>query len=373
MIGRVAEKRGHWIQAIVISVALHGVAAAAIMDVFPGLPDRPQNPALPEIDILSLSVDQGAPAPVALEPARPVETAAATQVAPATIAPTTPDEPISTTEQPILTPADDMREATASTTQSTAGEQPDTVQPARPDQGVEMAGLPPSIAQGGSASGPDSDGVPLGSVAQNLAISRLVQQLRAQLAQPCLAALPQTIGGEEVMLTVLGADDRDISNLFRDVTGEVEVPMTERSVLLGARQCPAVDFVRSSATYPALPLVLRLQASEVASDDRLIGQIEGAGDNQTTLLLIDDNGVVQDLRRFTLQAGDVIRFDVPVYRVGGDRDTSQLLMAVALPQRPASITELAGRLASDFFPPLANAANGQALIGIAPIYVRAVP
>lgn len=373
MIGRVAEKRGHWIQAVVISVALHGAAAAAMMDVLPSLPNRPQDRALPEIDILSLPVEQGTPAPVTLEPAQPVEAAAASQVAPAAITPATPDEPAAEVEQPILTPADDMREATASTTQTTEGEQPDSVQPGAVDQAVQVAGLPPSMLPGGSASPPEASGLPQGSAAQNGAIAQLVQQLRAQLGQPCLAALPQTIGGEEVMLTVLGADDRDIADLFRDVAGGVEVPMTERSVLLDARQCPAVDFARSSATYPAMPLVLRLQASEVASDDRLIGQIEGAGDNQTTLLLVDDNGVVQDLRRFTLQAGDVIRFDVPVYRVGGDRDTSQLLMAVALPQRPTSITDLAGQLASDFFPPLSDAANGQALIGITPVYVRAAP
>ncbi|WP_157994782.1 hypothetical protein [Paracoccus tegillarcae] len=373
MIGRIADKRGHWIQAIVTSVALHGVAAAAMMDVLPGFPDQPRDRALPEIDILSLPVEQGTPAPVALDPVQQIDTAAAaTQVAPQTVTAAPSEDGPSQVVSPVLTPADDMLGATANTSVTTPDDSQIVAPIPQTGQGVAVAGLPPAMMPGGSASAAGGD-APQGSAAQNAAISDLVLRLRAQLDQPCLAALPQTIGGEEVMLTVLGAEDRDIADLFRDMAGSVEVPMTERSILLDARQCPAVDFARSSATYPALPLIVRLEASEVASDDRLVGQIEGAAGLQTALLLIDDNGVVQDLRRFTLQSGDAIRFDVPVYRTGGDRDTSQLLMAIALPERPASISELAGRLASDFFPPLADAAEGEALIGVAPIYVRAAP
>lgn len=365
MIGRLQEKRGYWIQALVLSLALHGVAAAAMMDVLPALPRRDHGGALPEIDILSLPVEQGIAAPVALDQGQPGPAAGTLTAAPPAVRIPTP-ETATTVEPPVLTPADDMLEATTATSAV-------PVTPLPPISTPAVGSTAPAAPDGPGEADGDGQGIVAGSPQQNAAISDLVLRLRERLAQPCLAALPQTIGGEDVLLTVLGAVDRDISDLFRDLAGTVEVPLTERSVLLDARQCPAVDFARASATYPALPLVLQLEATEVASDDHLIGEVRGVGGNQTALLLIDDNGVVQDLARFTQQSGDVIRFDVPVFRVGGNRDTSQLLMAVALPEQPEAITRFAGQLADDFFPALTKAAGGRALIGVTPVYIRAAP
>ena len=366
MIGRVQEKRGYWIQALILSLLVHGMAAAAVMDVLPALPRRDDDRSLPEIDILSLPVERGIAAPVTLDPAQPVTSAdSVAAMRPPAATPEAGRPALS--EQSVLTPSDDMLEATT----ATPAEPVEPVTAMTPPPPVDGS-APAAVAAPGASEGDGPAGF-AGSPAQNAAISDLVLRLRERLAQPCLAALPQTIGGEEVLLTVLGAVDRDIAGLFRDVAGSVEVPMTERSVLLDARQCPAVDFARASASYPALPLVLQLEAGEVASDDRLIGEIRGAGGNPAALLMIDDNGVVQDLDRFTEISGEVTRFDIPVYRVGGNRDTSQLLMAVALPQTPETIAGLSGRLASDFFPPLAEAAGGRALIGVAPVYVRAAP
>ena len=367
MIGRINERRGHWMQALVISLALHGVAAAPMLDVLPGLPRPAANQPLPEIDIVSLPVEQATHAPVELGPALSPSTLEPAPIATPgngaeTIAPVTPDAPTDQVAQPVLTPAEDMQQAT--TVQPDPGTSTATGTPGE----IAIAALPPDAVPPGTG---DPTGAGAGSPAQNAAIADLVQRLRDRLAQPCLAALPQTIGGEEVLLTVLGAVDRDISDLFREVAGDVAVPMTERSVLLDARQCPAVDFARASATYPALPLAIQLEAAEVASDDHLIGRVDGVGGNQVAFLMIDDNGVVQDLRRFAEQSGDALNFDVPVFRVGGDRDTSQLLMAVALPELPDSVTAMDGALAADFFPPLTAAAQGRALIGATPVYVRA--
>lgn len=372
MMGRIHERRGHWVQALVISLALHGAAAAAIMDVLPSLPGRPTPTApLPEIDITSLPLEQGVAAPVTLEPTAPETMTAVSPVAiePAPTPGAQPERP-ETPAQTVLVPSDDMLAATRPEPRPD-----DSLQPTRPDSqangdpaaGTVIAALPPG------SSAPSAGDPITGSPAQNQALGDLVSQLRDRLAEPCLVAMPQTLGGDEVLLTTFGASDRAISDLFRDLSGTVDLPMTERSVLLDARQCPAVDFVRAATTYPAFRLQLQIDAAEVASGDRLTGRVAGIGGNQATLLLIDDNGVVQDLRRFTLQSGDQLQFDVPVHRVGADRDTSQLLVALATPTRPETVTSLAGRLAEDFFPPLAPVHQDQALIGVAPVYVRAAP
>ena len=361
---RIHERRGHWVQALVISLALHGAAAAAIMDVLPSLPGRATPTApLPEIDITSLPLEQGIAAPVTLQPTSPTTLSAVNPVAPdpapKTGTPNVPDTP----SQTVLTPSNDMLQATRPVLRPDGTLHPS--QPGTPSETV-VAALPPGLGTSGAAGDPIT-----GSSAQNEALADLIGQLRDRLAEPCLASMPQTLATDEVLLTTFSANDRAISDLFRDLSGTVDLPMTERSVLLDARQCPAVDFVRAATTYPAFRLHLQIDAAEVASGDRLTGRVAGIGGNQATLLLIDDNGVVQDLRRFTLQSGDQLQFDVPVRRVGADRDTSQLLIALATPTRPEFIANLAGRLAEDFFPPLAQVNQDQALIGMAPVYVRA--
>ena len=85
-----------------------------------------------------------------------------------------------------------------------------------------------------------------------------------------------------------------------------------------------------------------------------------------TLLLVDDNGVVQDLSRFLTIAGSDARFDVPVFRNGPSRDTRQLLIALATAGRPAAVDQMAGQLAGDMFPALQSELQG-ARIGIVAI------
>lgn len=361
MIGRVYENRRYWTQALVVSLALHGVAAAAVMDVLPSLPRPTNNAPLPEIDVTSLEMDQGVVTTSNIQPVTPLTpdpvlpgteqqaTAAGDPMQPETISP--------------VTPPDDMLGAITGTVDPLNGTGSATTEG---DQII--AALPPSssvgiVPQGGTQS--EATG------ARNAALADLIGQLRNRLAAPCLAALPQTLGGEEVQLTVLGAQDRDIADLFRDVAGSVDVPMTERSVLLDARQCPAVDFARAAPSYPAWPLRMQLDMAEITSGDRLTGRVEGIRDNQATLLLVDDNGVVQDLRRFTLLTEGRLEFDVPIHRVGAARDTSQLLLAIATPNQPEIVDRLAGQLAEDFFAPLSQAVGSSGpLIGITTVYVR---
>ena len=107
------------------------------------------------------------------------------------------------------------------------------------------------------------------------------------------------------------------------------------------------------------------------SGGRLIGSIEGVSPGAyTALLLVDDNGVVQDLRRFIRFAGGKAEFDVPVSRDGDPRDTSQILIALAAPSRPPTITNLAGRLAEDFFPALAKDLPANASLAVLPFDLR---
>jgi len=75
----------------------------------------------------------------------------------------------------------------------------------------------------------------------------------------------------------------------------------------------------------------------------------GPGGNYVSLLLVDDNGVVQDLNTYLSFAAGEVRFEVPLRRAGNARDTSAMLIAVASDSRPATLDTQNGQEADVFF------------------------
>ncbi len=207
------------------------------------------------------------------------------------------------------------------------------------------------------------------------AVQRLVARIRAELGDSCLVALPQTGAGRAPRVVLVSDRDRSMMQYAAAVLPDPDAPEAppfgQRAVLVDPRQCPAVNFLRARAEYPAFGLSLGLVSPEVMSGGRLIGSIEGVTPGAyTALLLVDDNGVVQDLRRFIRFSGGKAEFDVPVSRDGDPRDTSQILIALAAPSRPATITNLAGRLAEEFFPALAKDLPANASLAVLPFDLR---
>lgn len=205
----------------------------------------------------------------------------------------------------------------------------------------------------------------------DLALQDLVQRIRARLSDPCLVALPQSQGPALPPLVQLIADqDLAMRRFQAEVLSDPDLPVDSRATLVDRRQCPALNFLRERPNYPAFQLGLALASREVASGEALVGTIEGVGGAYTSLLLIDDNGVVQDLRRFMRFTSGRAEFAVPVTRDGAARDTSQLLMAIATADRPGTIGAQAGQLAERFFPPLAAEIGSVASFAILTFDVR---
>lgn len=199
----------------------------------------------------------------------------------------------------------------------------------------------------------------------------LIDRIRARLADPCLLALPQLQGAQANPLVVLVSDrDRTMAAFTREVLSDPELVVDQRPVLVDNRQCPALDFARARSNYPTFKLPLTLQSTVVNSGGELRGTIENTAGFYTSLVLVDDDGVVQDLRRFVRFEGGRAEFNVPVTRDGDARDTSQLLVAVATASRPTTIGAFAGRYASDFFPALEAEVGDAAVIAVLPFDLR---
>lgn len=332
MIGARSWRKGWWLAAA-LSVGVHGVAGAAFVWQ-PSLPVPDPAPSQPlHLDVTPLAQSPAPDAPALLSDAatpRMLDAAASLSVPDQVLTPVTP--------QPDLLLSSAL--PVASAPQSGGGEE---------------AALPI----------PQADGPP-----PDPRIAQMFDRIRNRLTEPCLLALPALLGEDEIQLSIMAASDRQITALMRDLTADFPTTITERSALLDARQCPALTFARRDPGYPLPGLSLQLDAQDIASGGDISGRVAGGAGLYTTLLLIDDNGVVHDMRRFLVGSATQSRFRVPAARTGQARDTVQILLAVATPGRPDAITRHAGKEAEDFFRELAAEVGSQFRVGAASIYLR---
>ncbi|MDO5604983.1 MAG: hypothetical protein Q4G25_07475 [Paracoccus sp. (in: a-proteobacteria)] len=361
-----------WAQASGLSLALHGLALGWLIWQ-PGLGFIAPDPARPlaQIEITAL-----APAPEA--PQIPSETLASAPQDPA--AETGPGDDVITSDPPDEAslannaPPDAPIETTPpdaalqTTDAEVIGAVPDSLSPVLTPEGPSDAGNPPPGTAASEQSLPVQRTMPADPPDPRLIL--LVERIRERLTEPCMLALPMMAGGDEVQLNVLSDSDRNITALMDSLTAGIDGNIGRRAVLLDSRQCAAAAFARRDPLYPVYGLGLQLDAQTVPSGQSLRGQITNAAGYYTTLLLVDENGVVHDLRRFLLSSAQVTRFDAPIARPGRARDTHQLLIALATPARPTTIAAHSGELAAPFFDALFAEIGQNALIGVSSIYVQ---
>ncbi|MGH1330351.1 MAG: hypothetical protein ACRBBK_05670 [Paracoccaceae bacterium] len=216
---------------------------------------------------------------------------------------------------------------------------------------------------------PNPEGAPGTDPSAGKAISEMIARIRGLVGEPCLIALPQSRNGG-IELVLLASQESAIQSFATQAFADVATPPAQRPLLVDGRQCAAIDFIRTRDRYPAFRLSINVTAEKIASGGYLSGTVGNAAGRFLTLLLIDDNGVVQDLGEFVSFGAGKARFDVPVTRNGAPRDTSQLLLAVATSGRPASVAEKTGQLAEDFFPALEKDLRGGASYAMVPFDVR---
>lgn len=363
-----ANGRRYWLQATAISLALHGAALAGVLY----QPDlraltRFEPPPEPEITIETLFPDT--PDNGTGTSASPAETDPPEAVL-------TPTEP----QQQVLTPLAPEDPPATTPPAGPDGEdgiislEPTVPSVALPDlaRDLAMTQTPPAATATPEATAPEQPGEQPDEAAiamMDPRLADLVQRLRGQLQNPCLLALPQLVEGA-LSLTVLTANDREIAPFVAEIGRGLSDPVGSRPVLLDNRQCPAVTLLRRNAAYPAFALPISLESGDIASGENAVGQIDNGAGHYNTLLLVDDNGVVQDLRRFLTVQGGRVSFDVPMARDGAARDTNQLLIAIATPRPLQAVTRNAGRTAADFFAALENELDETARLGVVSLYIR---
>ena len=201
-------------------------------------------------------------------------------------------------------------------------------------------------------------------------VSELVNRIRANVSDTCLIAIPQQAANGAPELVIVTASEADVAPYAEAILDGVEPRPGQRSVLVDARQCAVLDYVRQNRSYPAFRMSFGLAQDQIASGDQLVGAVGQTAGRYVSLILVDDNGVVQDLGQYLSFAGDEARFDVPLRRAGSSRDTKQLLVAIGTNVRPTSVDTQNGQLAADYFTALTDGVGNNVPIVMLPFDVR---
>ncbi|MEP1585266.1 MAG: hypothetical protein ABJR46_09290 [Tateyamaria sp.] len=187
--------------------------------------------------------------------------------------------------------------------------------------------------------------------ASEIAIGQLLRRIRATPQEQCTLALPRRVVGDGALagLSMVGAREDQLDALAGRITDGLDFTPVQTLELLDPRQCAALDALRQSESYPANRIGLSLDTATLTNGDLLSGRIVGAGGLYVTLLLVDDNGVVQDLAPFVTLDGNTPLFETPVARSGPSRATRQVLLAIGTAGTPLDLSESIGQEAQDVF------------------------
>jgi hypothetical protein len=375
---------GIWAQSFGLSLICHGAAVAYFL--FPLLDfirlgtDVPE-PMAVTLSVMEISPDVIDPAPDDPVTLPPEEVVVEPEVQPEVLAAVEPETELTLPEPEAIDPLAGLEAETI------AAVDPTSLSPIRPEEGdgggslapVGMAAVQAVVPVDGGASivpdalppteftpetvaavqslpavapPPQAAADPDAAEGPPGAVDEFILRIRGQLSLPCLVATPRRDPAGDVALEFMAANEADILTFSRDLLADVATPPPQRNVLVDPRQCSALNFVREGARYPTFPLAIAVQAEVVTSGERLVGALQGARGQYVSMIVIDDNGVVQDLSAYLSFSGDTVNFDIPMSRFGPARDTQQLLMAMATPGRPVALDTHNGVLATEFFPAL---------------------
>ncbi|MGR3468822.1 MAG: hypothetical protein ACU0CI_13185, partial [Shimia sp.] len=223
-----------------------------------------------------------------------------------------------------------------------------------PDTGAEMgASVDPTLVAQPAAVSEAAPARPLLSApsAQDVAIGALIRRIRSAPHETCTLALPRRAGDAAGGgLSLIGAEEEALEALADIVVGEdLEPPPIQTREFVDPRQCAALDALRATSDYPVSRIGLALDTTVLASGDTLRARALGVGGQFLALLVVDDNGVVQDLAPFAGLDGDAPVIEVPVARSGPPRATRQMLLALGTTESPLDLSRTIGERAQDVF------------------------
>ena len=315
-----------------------------------------------DADTLSQTEDQPGLSPP-IDPALTAET-----VEPATS--TTPS-PALPTEQAALADAAPIEPAKTSQTETATTVEPEqiaildtpddqTVAPVEDDNPDVVTGQspsdPPASLPPEPSDRPEREGIasPVDLPEQTPAEAQVtyatvIDFLRSFPVGDCFAALPVLAEDGTFRFETFARSQADLAR-FRAAL-ETETGALPGTVMkpVSEPQCDALPFVTKAARYPEFQLYFDLDSRDIESGTVLRGRLGNTSGGFISLLVIDDDGIVQDLTRFLQFRPGFAGFEIPMTLQGSPVETRQILMALSTKRRLQSLTRSSGQQAELFF------------------------
>ena len=119
--------------------------------------------------------------------------------------------------------------------------------------------------------------------------------------------------------------------------------------LVTPQQCPAITFLNRLRVDGGRSPRISLGSVKLQPGEKLVGSIENFANRVVELLLISDNGLVQNMSYLLKPGTDALSFAIDIPRSDEASGTSQLVMAVATPRVLDSLRQPAPTPADQFF------------------------
>jgi serine/threonine-protein kinase len=195
-------------------------------------------------------------------------------------------------------------------------------------------------------SGFDTAALPAPAPGRTGQIERYIAQYKGG---DCFFITPNTIGANVARIDGYGAEQSAfevLDDAFKRANG-FEADIDVRQVT--TRQCPALTFLARVRSERGNAPRLQIGETNLKSGQALIGSIEGVGNDSVQLLLVSDEGLVQDLSPLLKPAGDARTFNLRMLRTGAPGAQPQLLLVVTS-ARPLETLRDAKSPADQLFP-----------------------
>ncbi len=145
----------------------------------------------------------------------------------------------------------------------------------------------------------------------------------------CFHAVPASFGGRPPLITSYAATDATLdafeSHIKSSNMGAVE--LQRRSIQ--SLQCAAIEFAHRTAMPLQTAFSIELEQSLVSDGGEVSGRISGLSATWLYLLLVDDEGMAQDVSRYAAASPGGAVLNIPVHVKGQGKVKPQLLLAIA--------------------------------------------
>lgn len=144
----------------------------------------------------------------------------------------------------------------------------------------------------------------------------------------CFAALPGGPTASEASLSGFSRDETALGQFNEALGRSTGARAAGRQV--SQAQCSALAFARSQAAYPDFAVRLAVSPDRIPSGGTIRGIVSGTADQPVTLLILDDEGRIQDASFLLSGSEDGTRsFETPLSLTGDPVPTVQLFVVLA--------------------------------------------